>query len=109
MEKPEIIDIIDDRLELRFESYAQSQILLHNEYHEKMRQTVENQIQVTVNGKIDKIQKSIDNLTEQITPVTDTRKWFSDLKSGAGWVAGFLTPLAIIGGMLMYVFKQIKQ
>lgn len=106
MEKGEILDLVMDTLETRFESYAQTQIKMHTEYHEKLLSAVETQIKTTVNGKIDKIQKTLD---ERLRPFEDTRNWFVSFKSGATWLAGFITPLAIIGGVLMWVIKEIKQ
>jgi len=47
----ELIAQIDDRLEKRFDSYAQVQQQLHENVHTKMLEAVEIQIKTTVNCK----------------------------------------------------------
>ncbi len=109
MEKSEVQSLIIDILEDRFESYVQTQIKLHQEYHEKLLLAVETQIKTTVNGKIDGIKKDIQALSEKIEPVDRTRKWFVQFKDGATWVAGFITPLAILGGAVLWFVNEIKK
>lgn len=95
MEREEIKNLVSDTLEKRFESYAQTQIKLHKEYHEEMLSAVEVQIKSTVNGKIDKIQKTLDDM-----------QWLADFTNGAGllrkplgWLVMFiLGAVALLGG-----------
>lgn len=112
----ELIAQIDDRLERRFESYAQVQQKLHEDYHAKMLAGVEQQIKITVNGKIDRIDKKMDaqdvilrSLDERIKPFEDGISWFTRAKNGAGWMAGFTGSLAIIGGSLIWILDKIRQ
>lgn len=108
MDTDSIKTIVIDTLEARFEAYAQSQIQLHNEYHKKLLAAVESQIKTTVNGKIDKIQTTLDKLDSRIQPFEYTRGWFISFKDGIVWIAGFITPIAIIGGVLVWIYKIFK-
>lgn len=114
MQRTEITDLVLDTLERRFESYAQSQIKLHTEYHEKLLSAVDQKLDSTidksigkyVNGKIDKIQKTLD---ERLKPFESTRNWFVQFKDGATWVAGFITPLVIVGGAILWFINEVKR
>lgn len=119
MNKPDIIDIVDDRLEKRFESYAQSQIKLHQEYHDKILVAIDEKIGQSiskyVNGKIDKLNEKTDKqdiilerLDKSIQPFEYTRSWFVSFKDGVSWVAGFITPFGVIAGAIWFIFKQLK-
>lgn len=114
MKRDEITSIVDDRMSQRFESLAQTLNALHQDYHVKMLDAVEKQIKIVVNGKIDKIQTSLEkqdtilaSLDSRIKPFEDTKHWFQDAKKGAGWIAGFLTSITLIIGALMYIVKKI--
>lgn len=114
MNERNIINIVDDRLEKRFESYAQAQIKLHKDYHEKLLNSVDEKLDFNieksigkyVNGKIDKLQKTVD---ERLQPYDDTRKWFTSFKQGSAWLAGFVTPWAIIGSAIIWFVHQIQK
>jgi hypothetical protein len=115
MNPEELINVIDDRLEKRFESYAQVQQQLHESFHNKMLSAVETQIKTTVNGKIDRIDKKMDaqdiilkSLDERIKPFEDGVSWFTRAKNGAGWVAGFVGSIVVIGGGIMWLYNQFK-
>lgn len=110
----EIISQIDDRLEKRFESYAQVQNALHKDLHDRLLIAVETQIKTTVNGKIDAIKKQLDSqdivlksLDERIKPFEEGVSWFSKSKTAITWLAGFITPLAIVGGAIMWLKKNL--
>lgn len=112
----ELISQIDDRLEKRFESYAQVQQRLHEDYHAKMLAGVEQQIKITVNGKIDRIDKKMDaqdvilkSLDERIKPFEDGISWFTRAKNGAGWVAGFSASIALIWGSMVWIINQLNK
>lgn len=114
MRKEDVIDIVDDRISQRFESYAQAQIKIHEEYHSKIIQAVETQIKLTVNGKIDKIDKKMDaqdiilkSLDGRIKPFEATKTFFTNFKNGLVWLAGFITPIAIISGAIMWLKKSL--
>lgn len=114
MEYSKLVDTIDDRLEKRFESYAQSQIKLHTEYHQKLLSAVDEKLDSTidksigkyVNGKIDKIQKQMDSqdvVLVEVKSLVEKQKFIIQL-----W--GFLKVLggvavSIGGAILMY--KQL--
>jgi hypothetical protein len=109
MNKPEIIDVIDDRLSRRFEAYAQAQIKVHKDYHDKMVEAVESQIKVTVNGKIDKIQVSINEVKEDVKILreesTPAIKTTSFAKSFAKVVLYLCGAVVSIGGAIMVISK----
>ena len=98
----------EDWLEKRFEGFVKSQNAMHKELHDKLLHAVETQIKTTVNGKIDRLTEQVTLLNEQIKPVNTTKKWFSDTKQGATWLAGFLTPWVIIGSAIIYITKLFK-
>ena len=62
----DIIEKIDDRLEKRFESYAQVQQQLHQDFHDKLLLAVENKIDTKVNGKIDALKKDVGEIKTQM-------------------------------------------
>lgn len=109
MQKVDIIDVIDDRLEARFESYAQSQIKIHQEYHDKLLAAVESQIKTTVNGKIDKIQISINEVKEDVKILreesTPAIKTTSFAKTFAKVVLYLCGAVISIGGATMVISK----
>lgn len=108
MKDEEVIDIVDDRLEKRFESYAQAQIKIHEEYHTKLLQAVKEEIKVTVNGKIDKIQKQMDTqdtTLNELKQLLEDKKFISQLWGFLKVVGG--TAMAIGSAIIMY--NQIKQ
>lgn len=114
MNKDEVIDVVDDRISERFESLAQTLNKLHEDYHNKTVKAVEEQVKTTVNGKIDKIQKTLENqdiilksLDERIKPFEEGVSWFSKSKTAVTWLAGFITPLVIISGAVMWLKKNL--
>lgn len=116
MNQKEVVDIIDDRISQRFESFAQTMNALHKDSHDKILIAVEAQIKTTVNGKIDAIKKQLDSqdvvlksLDERIKPFEDGVSWFTRAKNGAGWVAGFSASIALIWGSMVWIINQLNK
>lgn len=112
----DIKDIVIDVLEPRLESHIQAQNKLHEDLHNKLIKAVEEKIDAKVNGKIDRIKEQLDrqdkilsSLDTRIKPFEEGVSWFTRAKSGAGWVAGFLTSIALIGGSIMWLIDRIRQ
>ncbi len=110
----EIQEKIEEFVEKRMESWVQVQQKLHEDYHQKMISAVEVQIKTTVNGKIDKIDKKIDaqdvilkSLDERIKPFEDGVSWFSKSKTAITWLAGFITPIVIVSGAIIWLKKNL--
>lgn len=125
--------VTEDYIELRLQSHSKAMDNVVNQLSKDFKSlkddipsTIIDTIKVTVNGKIDKLQqeftanreaqekihdelsKKMDLLSKQIAPFVETKHWFANFKTGATWIAGFITPLALIGGVLMYLIDQIK-
>lgn len=103
MQPDDIKDLIYDTLEQRFEAFAATQHELREDFQEKLLLAVENKIGATVNGKIDKVQTTLnsqnivlDQLDKRIQPFEYGRSWFTTFKEGIVWIAGVLTPLGVI-------------
>ena len=116
MNPKDTTSLIDDRISNRFESWVQTQQKLHDEYHLKIVQAVEQQIKVTVNGKIDRIDKKMDaqdvilkSLDERIRPFEAGVGWVARTKEGLIWLAGFVTPMIIVGGAVLYLLEQVRK
>lgn len=116
MNKPETIDLIDDRMSKRFESLAKTMIELHEDHNKQMLEMVSKQIKETVNGKIDRLNDKTDKqdeilkrLDERLQPFEYTRSWFMAFKDGVSWVAGFITPVVIVGGAVLWFVNEIKK
>lgn len=116
MNQKEVVDIIDDRISQRFESFAQTMNALHKDSHDKIIIAVENKMDAKFNGKVDGIKKDMDeirmylkSLDERVKPFEDGVSWFTKTKNGVGWLAGFITPIAIVGGAIIFLIDLIKK
>lgn len=115
MQEEDIKSLVVDVLEARFESYAQSQIKLHSEYHEKLLNAVDEKLDSTidksigkyVNGKIDKIQRQMDSqdvVLVEVKSLLEKQKFIIQLWGFLKVVGG--VAVSIGGAILMY--KQLK-
>lgn len=109
----DLLDKIDDRLERRFESYAQVQQKLHEQYHNQMIDAVESQIKITVNGKIDASRKEnnerfdaqdkiLKRLDSDTSPLIKAKSSVVDFFKALLWLCGFIS---VVGGAI-FVIKQ---
>lgn len=109
MDLSDVKDLVNDSLEKRFEGYAQTQIKLHEDYHEKLLLAVESQIKTTVNGKIDNLTKVGNELDKKMIimqTTIDDMAWLAEFTKGAGllrkplgWLVMFvLGAVALLGG-----------
>jgi hypothetical protein len=85
-------------------------------------ETIKKTIEETVNGKIIDLHKKIDDYIntsmdwrikidqalDELKPVNTGVKWFQNTKAGATYIAGLLTPIAIIIGILSAVIHFIR-
>lgn len=116
MNHDKIVDLIDDRISQRFESWVQTQQKLHQDFHEKMITAVEQKMDAKFNGKVDNIKKQLDSqdivlksLDERIKPFEDGISWFTRAKNGAGWIAGFSASIALIWGSMVWIINQLNK
>ncbi len=93
------------------------------ELKEELLFAVEQQIKVTVNGKIDGIKKDVadikshledqdkvlGNLGAKIEPFDEAKTFFANFKAGVMWFAGLLVPLGIIWGVIMGLYKLFTE
>lgn len=104
IDEKKVIDIVDDRMSLRFESLAQSLNKLHEDYHTKILVGVDRQIKETVNGKIDAIKSQLDAQDEILKEISEKRKFVVWLWQFLKIVGGVVVSLG--GAIIMY--KQLK-
>lgn len=108
MQRSDILDLIDDRMNARVESLAQTMIKLHEDHNQQMLKMVSEQINTTVNGKIDKIQRLLEELDKRIIPFEENKKWWQKSKDGSAWLAGFVTSISLIATALFWLIKQFN-
>lgn len=88
----------DDLLNLRFESFTQAQNGLFFDMEKRITKAVENQIKVTVNGKIDDIKGHLedqDQTLKEMKEIIEVKNGFKQIGKLIMWIAGVVG--AIIG------------
>lgn len=78
-------------------------------------EAVQDAVKKTVNGKIDALHIKIDEMSskvdvlttkmDELTPIRTGLSTIKNIKQGATFVAGFVTPFAVVGGILWGLFK----
>jgi len=95
-----------------------------------LTQAVEQQIKITVNGKIDGLQADaieiknhlakqdktleehgdmIRSIDERVKPFEETVGTFSNIKKGIVWLAGLIIPMGVVVGGLKLLLNYLKQ
>lgn len=81
------------------------------EHINKKIETVSDQLNVkmdTLNGEIKQMKDDIAELKEDVKPLENTQAWFKITKDWAVYWSGLLTPLIVIGGVILWVYNKIK-
>ena len=87
-----------------------------------LREAVKEQIQITVNGKIDKIKTHLEEqdkilqkhsqtlnlLDQRVKPYEKFSGFFVNLKAGAVWVAGLIIPVGVILALGTWFYDKLK-
>lgn len=113
--KKEVEELVNDFSEKRFQSIIGMFNELFLDHKEEMKRVVIENMDKKFNGNMEKLNirmdeqdKILKSLDQRIQPFEKTKNWFQMAKTGAIWIAGFITPITIIIAAIMYIKQWIK-
>ena len=75
---------------------------------EVMVKTIDDKIDVKVNGKIDKLTEKVDMHREELQPILDAYKSANTVGNGAVWLSKVMLAIGAIIGTIVMLIKIVK-